>query len=265
MELIFDKLNRFFSGKWQIAILDLQAGRWVLEPKTSYIPYLKAENANGRHILIRPPPETEPYYLLADDLTWPLIQRHHKYSDGTWKYGRMVVETSPSNYQIWIRSSRPLSLEEKRYWLKRLCSDPGADPKHRWGRCPGFRNRKEKHRDCQGGYPLSRLIWIDWKRNADISPSNNMTPDNVSAFSPEPLGGACHNKNISRKDYERGDESATDFSYAMALMRRRFTDEEIRKCLISERRDWENHQGEKRMNDYIKRAIAKARAIVQNS
>jgi hypothetical protein len=255
MELIFDKLNRFFSGKWQIAILDLQAGRWVLRPKTSYIPYLKAENANGRHILIRPPPEKEPYYLLADDLTWRLIRGHHKYPDGTWRHGRMVVETSPANYQ--------------------------ADPRHRWGRCPGFRNRKEKHRDCQGGYPLSRLIWIDWKRNADIPPSNNTTPDNVSAFSPKPLGGVCHNKNISRKDYERRNESATDFSYAMALMRRRFTDEEIRKCLISERRDftdeeirkcliserrdWKNHQGEKRMNAYLERTIAKARVIVQNS
>ena len=107
--------------------------------------------------------------------------------------------------------------------------------------------------------------WIDWKRNADIPPSNNMTPDNVSAFSPKPLGGVCHNKNISRKDYERRDESATDFLYAMALMRRRFTDEEIRKCLISERRDWKNHQGEKRMNAYLERTIAKARAIVQNS
>jgi len=53
--------------------------------------------------------------------------------------------------------------------------------------------------------------------------------------------------------------------YAMALMRRRFTDEEIRKCLISERRDWKNHQGEKRMNAYLERTIAKARAIVQNS
>jgi hypothetical protein len=84
---------------------------------------------------------------------------------------------------------------------------------------------------------------------------------------PFPLNplGVCHNKNISRKDYERRDESATDFSYALAMARRNFTDREIRNCLISERQNWKNHQGEKRMNDYIKRTIVKIRAVVQNS
>jgi hypothetical protein len=86
---------------------------------------------------------------------------------------------------------------------------------------------------------------------------------------PNPSAGAIDKSPLSPgrppiSDKHR-DESATDFSYAMALMRRRFTNEEIRKCLISERRDWENHQGEKRMNAYLERTIAKARAIVQNS
>jgi len=55
----------------------------------------------------------------------------------------MVVETSSGNYQVWIHSDRPLSLDEKRYWLKRLHNDPGADRNNRWGRYPGFRNRKK--------------------------------------------------------------------------------------------------------------------------
>jgi hypothetical protein len=136
MKTIFDKLDRFFSGKWNIAVFHEDKGRWILHPSARLIPYLKAENSGGRHILIQPTPDDQAYYLLADDLTGSLIQRHHMEPEHLFKPGRMVVETSPANYQVWIRASRPLALEEKRYWLNKLRSDPGADPLGRWGRCP---------------------------------------------------------------------------------------------------------------------------------
>ncbi|MEA3397500.1 MAG: DNA-primase RepB domain-containing protein [Chloroflexota bacterium] len=265
MKRIFGKLNRFFTGKWQIAVLDLLKGRWFVETKDSCIPYLKAENARGRHILIRPLPEIEPFFLLVDDINAQLISCHHKHQDGTWKSGRMVIETSPGNYQVWIRSSRPLSLSEKRYWLHKLRSDPGADPHHRWGRCPGFRNRKEKHKDVHGGYPLARLIWIDWQKTTSIPHGDICAATLAPAFPPLPKGFVCHNRNISRQDYDRGDESVTDFAYALALVRRNYSAQQIKDFLIAERKDWQNHQGQRRMNDYIERTIAKARAIVRNS
>jgi len=171
----------------------------------------------------------------------------------------MVVETSPDNYQVWIRSSRPLEIEEKRYWLKKLYSDPGADPKHRWGRCPGFRNRKAKHRDTSGGYPLARLIWIDWRHKADIPSKPTTSMAIAPSFSPLPRGG-CHNhlNTISRQDFERGDESATDFAYALALARRNYTAQQIRDRLLIERQKWQHHKGKKRMDDYICRTVSKA-------
>jgi len=245
-----------------VAVLDIDAGLWVIEPKAFNIPYLKAENAKGRHILLQPAPAIESYYLLVDDLTWPMILSHHHYPNGTWKQGRMVVETSPANYQVWIRSSRRLSLNEKRSWLKKLCSDPGADPHNRWGRCPGFRNRKDKYRDSIGGYPLSRLIWIDWRGQAEIPYSRN---DISSSFPPLPQGGVCRTKDISRSDYARDDESATDFSYAIALTRRGYTDNEIRERLISERSRLENHLGERKMKHYLDRTITQARSIVEKT
>jgi len=168
MNSIFKKLSRYFCAKWQLAVLDLNTGRWIISSAVKNIPYLKAENGNGRHILIQPISESSPYYLMIDDLSIQTIQYHHKNHDGTWKPGRMVVETSPDNYQVWIHSNRFLSIAEKRYWLKKLCNDPGADPNNRWGRCPGFRNRKEKHKDSKGGYPLAKLIWVDWKNKALI-------------------------------------------------------------------------------------------------
>ncbi len=254
MDRIFKKLNRYFYGKWRLAVLDLKAGRWIKEPDISNIPYLKAQNAGGRHILLQPAPYMQCYYLLADDVTWDLILLQHRSPGGVWKPGRMIAETSPGNYQVWIHSARALPLEEKRYWLKKLRSDPGADPNNRWGRCPGFRNRKEKYRDAEGRYPLSKLIWVDWKELAQIP----------EPFSHLPRGGVCRNSNLSRSDYLRGDESVTDFSYAVALMRRGYSNDEVEACIRRERTNWKNHSGRRRMQQYLDRTVRKARCVVEN-
>jgi len=269
MQSIFQKLNRYFCVKWQLAVLDLNSGRWIISSSNKNIPYLKAENANGRHILLQPALSISPYYMMVDDLSITTIHLHHKYSDGTWKPGRMVVETSPKNYQVWIHSNRSLPLDEKRHWLKKLCNDPGADPNNRWGRCPGFRNRKEKHRDSKNGYPMAKLIWIDWKYQADIpqyKSCHTAKTNRIVPLSPQPLKGCvCLNKFISRSDYEKGDESKTDFSYALALVRRNYPQSNIRNRLLTERTNWKNHNGIHKKDAYITRTIEKTIAIVQNS
>ena len=91
MESIFEKLSRYFYHSWHVAVLDMDIGRWVIEPKPSNIAYLKAENANGRHILIQPHSAIAPYYLLVDDICWPLIQQQHQHKNAQWKPGRMLV------------------------------------------------------------------------------------------------------------------------------------------------------------------------------
>jgi hypothetical protein len=81
LEGLNEKLNRYFLSNWRLAILDLNKGCWLLEPKPALIPYLKAENANGMHILIQPKdPST---YLLADDLSGTLLLAHHKLPDSS--------------------------------------------------------------------------------------------------------------------------------------------------------------------------------------
>lgn len=260
MEKILRKLHRYFGGAFRMAVLDMEKGRWLVEPAISNIGYLRAENANGRHILMQPTDASG--YLLADDLSWPVICHHHRHRDGAWRPGRMVVETSPRNYQVWIRGTRALSLPEKRLWLKRLLSDPGADPNNRWGRCPGFRNRKYKYRDDYGHYPMCRLIWVDWVQRASIP--------RMSCHIPEPLfpqprrGGVCR-RTISRLDYDRGDDSRTDFAYTLALLRRGYAAEEIRRLILSERKDWDSHRGEKRIAQYLNRTIRRAREILESA
>lgn len=264
MEKIFERLRRYFPFGYRVAVLDLQKGLWIVDPTP--IDYLRAENANGRHILIQPWDVS--CYLLADDLSWATVCRQHHRPDGAWKPGRMVIETSPQNYQVWIHSQRPLPLTEKRYWLKRLGSDPGADPNNRWGRCPGFRNRKDKHRDESGQYPLSRLIWIDWEKEAQVPRRTVGLPANRSKpFSHQPQRwGVCrHKKEVHRSDFNRGNESATDFAYALALARRGQSEDLIRSRILSERVSWENHQGDGRIERYLHRTIRRAKSIVEQT
>ena len=265
MERIFEKLDQYFYKKWNLAVLDMDVGRWIVEPNKSNIAYLKAENANGRHILIQPDSSISPYYFLVDDVNLSLIRMQHKSIDSKWKRGRMVVETSKDNYQIWIHSSRRLSMEEKKYWLKKLNSDPGADPNNRWGRCPGFRNRKDKYRDCKGGYPLSRLIWIDWKLQADIPVISSLEKSLQSVSSQPQKKFVSFRGNIFRSDYERGDESATDFAYAIALFRRGHSKQSVHNRVLTERTNWKNHIGGKRKQHYLERTIEKAKNIVSCS
>jgi hypothetical protein len=265
MHAIFEKLHRFFNAHWHLAVLDLQKGLWTVEAKTQNIGYLKAQNAAGRHILIQPGHQER--YLLADDLTWKTVCRQHRYPHCCWKPGRMVVETSPANFQVWIRCAKLLSLDQKRAVLKRLKSDPGADPNNRFGRCPGFRNRKNQYRSPEGLYPLCRLIWIDWSSDAHI-PDHLLVPPTAGAakaLAPLPLGGAvCHKSFPLRAQYRRQSESQTDFAFALALIRMDAADSLIRCLILQQRSCWQHHRGQNRINAYLDRTIAKARAVINN-
>ncbi len=262
MQKIICKLNRFFSDNWLLAVLDLSAGRWVVEPVLSNLAYLKSANAKGRHILMKP--VKEEFYMLADDISYDLLNLHHKTRDGVWKKGRLVVETSPNNFQVWIRSNRPLVIDEKKFWLHKMRSDPGASPLNRWGRAPGFRNRKEKHKTKQELYPLAKLIWIDWKYKAIIP--YYVRENKVDIL--HKVHSSTFTKTstiISRKNYEKGNESITDFSYALALARKGADARTIKVKLLEERKVWNNHKTEKQKKDYLERTVSKAIKIIENS
>jgi hypothetical protein len=263
MITIFEKLNRYFLSNWRLAVLDLNKGRWLLEPKPALIPYLKAENANGMHILIQPKDPSN--YLLADDLSDSLLSAHHKHPNGSFKPGRMIIETSPHNFQVWIHSKNPISLDQKRLLLQKLKSDPGADPNNRFGRCPGFRNRKEKYQNPQGFFPLAKLIWIDWNHQTMISDAfyTPQTPRSPSLSHEPLLGGVC--QSLSRNLYQKNNESETDFAYTLALIRKGFSDERIRSRILAERSNWNNHHGEKNQMQYLDRTIRRAREFTQQS
>jgi hypothetical protein len=257
------KLNQFFSDNWLLAVLELSAGRWTVEACMSNIAYLKSANAKGKHILMKP--VNEECYMLADDISLELLNQHHKTRAGLWKKGRLIVETSPNNYQVWVKSNRPLIVDEKKFWLHKMHSDPGASPLNRWGRTPGFRNRKDKYKTGQNFYPLAKLIWIDWKHKAIVPYAQKDKADIFYRASPIPSNIFKKTSTINRQNYEKGNESVTDFSYALALARRDCDAITIETRLLEERQNWKNHKSEKQMKDYLKRTVRKAMKIVENS
>lgn len=113
-------------------------------------PWLKRMNAKGNDVYIRPAGEHG--LVLVDDLKADKILSMHK--DGFQSAAQ--IETSPGNYQAWVKlSDKPLSAEVRRVAAQALAKhydgDPNsADSKH-YGRLAGFTNQKPKHtRDgCQ--------------------------------------------------------------------------------------------------------------------
>jgi hypothetical protein len=117
--------------------------------------YLKHRNPNGAHIYIRPTGESA--YTLLDDLTRVSLTRltAEGYSSAA------VVQTSPGSFQAWLRHEHPLSKELGTLAAKTLAAKFGADGSaadwRRFGRAPGFTNRKPQYRNAQGLFPFARL------------------------------------------------------------------------------------------------------------
>jgi hypothetical protein len=132
------------------------------------LPFLKYRNANGAHIYIRPTGES-PYTLLDDLIPATLNQLSAEgYSPAA------VVETSPGSFQAWLRHAQPLSKELGTLAAKTLADEFGADRGaadwRRFGRAPGFTNRKPQHLSIQGLYPFARLTTYDGQAFALAEP-----------------------------------------------------------------------------------------------
>ena len=115
---------------------------WDMQTVLKSIPWLRLQNRNGRNIYIRPGGEHN--LSLIDDLTAESIERMR--AEGF--RPALVVETSPGNFQAWLKHSRRLSKELSTAAARALAQEFGgdlgaADWRH-FGRLAGFTNRKEK-------------------------------------------------------------------------------------------------------------------------
>lgn len=129
------------------------------------VPYLKYRNANGAHIYTRPTGESS--YTLLDDLTPAAIAR----LEAEGYAPAAVVETSPGSFQAWLRHLQPLTKELGTLAAKNLAEQFGADRSaadwRRFGRMPGFTNRKPQSTATLGAFSRSPVFTVT---PANLSP-----------------------------------------------------------------------------------------------
>jgi hypothetical protein len=121
----------------------------------SRLALLKAHNARGAHIYVRPSGEHR--FTVLDDLNQDSIERLT--SDG---FGPCaVVETSAGNFQAWLKHDDAYPAHLSTFIARKLAERHGADPSaadwRRFGRLPGFTNCKPKHRKANGLFPFVLL------------------------------------------------------------------------------------------------------------
>lgn len=119
------------------------------------IPLLKAHNARGAHIYIRPAGEHR--YTVLDDLSSESVARLA--ADGYEPCA--VVETSAANFQAWLKHAEvypaALSTLAAQTLARRYGADPNAADWRRFGRLPGFTNPKPKYKKENGLFPYVLL------------------------------------------------------------------------------------------------------------
>src|SRR5713226_5476658 len=135
---------------------------WNPDTLLRAVPWLQLQNHTGRHIYIRP--KGEHNLSLVDDLTADAVTA----MDRNGFHPALVVETSPFNFQAWLKHpetlDKQLSTATARALAERFGGDVGAADWRHFGRLSGFANRKPQYQDVTTGlYPLVRLIEAEGK------------------------------------------------------------------------------------------------------
>src|SRR5579863_357988 len=128
---------------------------WNLDTLLRSVSWLRLKNAEGRNIYIRPAGEHS--LSLIDDASIQVIERLK--SEGF--APAVVLETSPGNFQTWLRHGQILPKHLSTVAARLLASRYGgdlasADWRH-YGRLAGFTNRKDKYIKTDGTFPYVRL------------------------------------------------------------------------------------------------------------
>jgi RepB DNA-primase from phage plasmid len=135
---------------------------WDADTLVRSINWLKRQNLAGRNIYVRP--SGEHHLSLVDDLKPGAVLAMKQ---GGFQPA-LVIETSPGNFQAWLkhpeRLSREMGTAAARALAKKFGGDTGAADWRHFGRLAGFTNRKANHADIRTGlYPFVRVVEANGK------------------------------------------------------------------------------------------------------
>jgi len=231
--------------------------------------WLRLQNSTGRNIYVRPRGEHD--LSLVDDLAATSVERM--------KAARfapaLIVETSPGNFQAWLKHPCPLRKELSTAAARRLAAefggDTGAADWRHFGRLAGFTNRKEKHRQANGLFPFVRLIEAPGREytagTAFVAQVEEelrreaMQRQRERSAAPTYRGGATKSIDSFRSNpVYGGDGTRIDLAFSIYALSHGSSTAEVAAALRSRSLD---HKGtEKRQCEYVERTIRKASQLL---
>jgi hypothetical protein len=261
---------------------DAQEGEAIMVPRmwdsdslARSIPWLRHQNRDGRNIYIRPKGEHD--LSLIDDLTRDAIAQMKLAGFSP----ALVVETSPSNFQAWLKHPEKLDKEmgtaAARALAERFGGDTGAADWRHFGRLSGFTNRKQKYCDpATGLYPFVKLV----EAGGAVYPEaerfltevrqriedRHRERERRASCASAPIPRVSQTKSIDafRGDLRYGgDGTRIDLAYAVYAIAHGHTEGEVEAAIRS--RDLSHKGSERRQQDYVQRTIKKALAATERS
>ncbi len=233
--------------------------------------WLRRENARGAHIFIRP--SGIHALSLVDDLTADAIARMKR----TGFEPAVVVETSPANFQAWLKHGRILDQATSTTAAKELVHRFGgdlssADWRH-FGRLAGFTNQKPRRRLSNGLQPFVKLREFTGRIYSAV---NEFLDEMTAIVAKAKAERAVHKPEVrgpsevmvkslrAFHDDPRygGDLHRADLAWAIYAASRGLSEQTIREAIL-DGRDLSKKGRLVRQHDYAERTALKALTIVQ--
>jgi hypothetical protein len=241
---------------------------WGAKQVLKSLLWLRRENLNRGHIYVRPAGTHG--LSLVDDLKAAALVRMK--ADGF--VPAAVVETSPGNFQAWLKHGEVLdevaSTRAAKLLAERYGGDPGSADWRHFGRLAGFTNPKPSRRLASGLQPFARLLEASGQvyRQAPVFIAEvraelagegaivGGAQDGTGEGAPEllPIKPLAEFHSDARYD---GDLHRADLAWARHAAAMGLSASEIR-AVIMDARDLAKKGSAKRQREYVERTAGKA-------
>jgi hypothetical protein len=252
---------------------------WNRDSLLKSIGWLRYENREGRNIYVRP--KGEHNLSLVDDLSARSIAEMVRSGFAP----AAVIETSPGNFQAWLKHPEPLTKElgtaAARALALKFGGDRGAADWRHFGRLAGFTNQKSRYRDATTGlHPFVKLVEASGATypaaaqflsgvRAELERRQHIEHERRRAFASVAHSAFCGPRRTKAIDDFRADPrygadgTRIDLAYAIYALSHGASTTEVAAALRT--RDLSHKGSEKRQADYIERTITKAIAATERS
>jgi hypothetical protein len=247
------------------------------EGVVSRLSLLKAHNARGAHIYIRPAGEHR--FTVLDDLNSDSVAR----LTGDGLEPCAVVETSFGNFQAWLKHDGVYPAHLSTFIAQTLATRYGADPSaadwRRFGCLPGFTNCKPKYRRDNGLYPYVLLrsatgvrfrqaayVRLEMTKLYQLQEQEREARAAQYIANPAATAGRPSHSWLSLERFRNAPKfhdrpAAADLAFCVAALSLRMPDDAIATTLDSQYLSRDPNPSRKAA--YIKRTMAKARSWAQ--